>query len=665
MNDRLIIWLSVLVLSGCGGSATDSPPLVFDLDGDGVQDLLDAFPQNPAESKDSDSDGIGDNADTDDDNDGISDIDEINAGTDPLDSDTDKDGVNDAVDVFPLNDSESIDTDNDGIGNNTDSDDDGDGVDDTTDAFPLDPSETLDTDGDGIGNNADTDDDGDGVDDTTDAFPLDPSETLDTDGDGIGNNADTDDDGDGIPDVLDTDNDNDGVDNSIDAFPNDPSESVDSDGDGMGNNADTDDDGDGVDDVIDAFPLDATETLDTDGDGIGNNADTDDDNDGILDLNDSNPLVFDEPVIQGGFYRRDIAENTGILTSILPFDLDKDGDMDVIVSKIDTSTSIKKLIAWYENTGDMQFVEHLVDTNRSGVDSIYAADIDIDGDVDLVTTSGYVSWFKNDGNQNFTEHDISSTVSNNISSTVLTDLNGDGFIDIFAARSSTKTISNNFDYIWYQSNQSLSFLENRFDLGFSSYIVNSYSVDVDKDGDKDIAVALGSDATIAWLENNGAGAFSTHVINTIDNGPNTFYSGKNSVYPIDLDKDGDMDFVTALHLYPQEIYRTISWFENNGNFDFIEHNVSSSFDISASLIFASDIDQDSDIDLIAASAYTSGIALYQNDGDQNFTEYLINISNYGEIYLIDFDLDGDIDILMDTGNENGLIWLENVGFQWQ
>ena len=69
------------------------------------------------------------------------------------DTDDDGDGIEDALDAFPLDPAETVDTDNDGVGNN-DTDDD-DGVEDASDAFPLDPAETLDTDNDGI--NADTD----------------------------------------------------------------------------------------------------------------------------------------------------------------------------------------------------------------------------------------------------------------------------------------------------------------------------------------------------------------------------------------------------------------------------------------------------------------------------------------------------------------------------
>jgi hypothetical protein len=141
------------------------------------------------------------------------------------DLDDDGDGINDLEDAFPLDKNEQRDTDGDGIGDNGDTDDDGDEVPDDFDDLPLNPNETIDTDLDGTGNVADKDDDNDGlddseevrigtdttkadsdddgVDDKQDPFPLDSTEWLDTDNDLIGNNQDTDDDNDGLVDESD------------------------------------------------------------------------------------------------------------------------------------------------------------------------------------------------------------------------------------------------------------------------------------------------------------------------------------------------------------------------------------------------------------------------------------------------------------------------------
>lgn len=104
------------------------------------------------------------------------------------------------------------------------------------------------------------DTDGDGVVDSLDAFPLNALETTDTDGDGVGDNADNaplianpdqaDLDQDGIADVLDDDIDGDGVINESDAFPFDPTRFE----------AEIDTDGDGVLDGVDIFPNDSTKS---------------------------------------------------------------------------------------------------------------------------------------------------------------------------------------------------------------------------------------------------------------------------------------------------------------------------------------------------------------------------------------------------------------------
>ena len=324
-----------------------------DDDGDGVDDISDAFPLDGSETADFDGDGIGDNGDLDDDGDGWFDIMETQCGFDPLNStsmpsdndedglcdsidpDDDNDGYADQIDEFPLDAGEWVDTDSDGIGDNADEDDDDDGVLDEDDAFPLSPAESVDTDGDGLGNNADMDDDSDGVLDEMDAFPLNATEQYDFDGDGIGDNSDNDDDAD---EVLDED----------DLFPLDISEWADFDGDGVGDNADTDDDGDGVEDTADNCPdtlvtMSQTDTAgcsaeqrDTDDDGSNDFLDDDDDGDGWTDLDESvcgtDPLLISD---------KPIDSDADLICDILDEDDDNDGISDLLDSfPLDPSESV-------------------------------------------------------------------------------------------------------------------------------------------------------------------------------------------------------------------------------------------------------------------------------------------------------------------------------------
>ncbi|MGR6871626.1 hypothetical protein ACU6U9_04815 [Pseudomonas sp. HK3] len=194
-----------------------------DQDNDGINDDMDAFPNNPLEWSDLDSDGIGDNSD------------------DDIDGDT----YSNNNDAFPRDITEWADLDNDGIGNNSDNDIDGDTHSNNNDAFPNDATEWADLDNDGIGNNSDNDIDGDTHLNNNDVFPNDVTEWADLDNDGIGNNSDDDIDGDTYL-------------NDNDLFPIDATEWADLDNDGVGNNSDGDIDGDGYLNEDDIAPLDPT-----------------------------------------------------------------------------------------------------------------------------------------------------------------------------------------------------------------------------------------------------------------------------------------------------------------------------------------------------------------------------------------------------------------------
>ena len=113
----------------CGNSTVDT-------DYDGVIDILDNCPLigNPSQT-DYDEDGIGD-------------------GCDP---DIDGDGMTNENDAFPNDPSEQSDIDGDGVGDNTDADDDGDGIADGSDNCPfVANSDQADLDGNGIGTACDS-----------------------------------------------------------------------------------------------------------------------------------------------------------------------------------------------------------------------------------------------------------------------------------------------------------------------------------------------------------------------------------------------------------------------------------------------------------------------------------------------------------------------------
>ncbi|MDD5006257.1 MAG: VCBS repeat-containing protein [Candidatus Omnitrophica bacterium] len=123
-----------------------------------------------------------------------------------------------------------------------------------------------------------------------------------------------------------------------------------------------------------------------------------------------------------------------------PFDIDKDGDMDIVMAFGKDGLSGDRdthQIAWYENTSG-SWTKHIIYKGFNDAFEVVAGDLDNDGDVGVVATSwrkpGRMAWFHNPGGK----EDIPWKMlllkkkwrsANNI---LLADLNGDNKLDIVA-----------------------------------------------------------------------------------------------------------------------------------------------------------------------------------------------------------------------------------------
>ena len=125
-------------------------------------------------------------------------------------------------------------------------------------------------------------------------------------------------------------------------------------------------------------------------------------------------------------------------------DLDTDGDLDVVYSNGDAFDYAPPKgrnwngLQWLENTGRVSFTYHRI-ADYAGASSPQAADLDGDGDLDIVVVSAYndwakpeaqsLVWFENGGAGRFTMHDLSASPTHLIT-LAIGDVTGDGRPDL-------------------------------------------------------------------------------------------------------------------------------------------------------------------------------------------------------------------------------------------
>ena len=322
-------------------------------------------------------------------------------------------------------------------------------------------------------------------------------------------------------------------------------------------------------------------------------------------------------------------------------DLDSDGDMDVLSANYNYEK-----VVWYENDGEENFTAHslpLPTWEMQGIISVYAEDIDSDGDMDVLSASihgGKVGWHENDGRENFTFHYI-TTSAREVYDAYASDLDSDGDIDVLSANYGDNKI------VWY---------ENDGRENFTAHVISNlalgardvHATDLDMDGDMDVLSASKNDNKIAWYENDGEGNFATRIITTNA-------SDARSVYTIDLDSDGDVDVLSA-----SSNDNKIAWYENDGSQTFVTHIITSSAGWAES-VYASDIDSDGDMDVFSANSLDDSIIWYENNGRENFIVHLIDDSMIvaNSVYLEDIDSDGDMDVLSTSWMSSKVSWYEN------
>ena len=284
-------------------------------------------------------------------------------------------------------------------------------------------------------------------------------------------------------------------------------------------------------------------------------------------------------------------------------DLDGDGDFDIVsASKTDNSLGHDGKITWYENDGSGSWTATDIATSVDAR-ALQVAEMDHDGDLDLVSAlfdDSTIAWYENDGaaDPSWTAADI-ATNAQGANDVYVADMDDDGDLDIVSASLGDDTIA------WYENDGAADPSWTSANIATSADAARDVQVaDMDGDGDLDIVSASYADDTIAWYENNGAANPSWTSSDIVTNATNA-----ESVYLADMDGDGDFDIVSG-----SEGDNTVAWYENDGAADpsWTAVDISTSYD--ARDVFLADVDSDGDVDIVSASHNDDTITIFEQEG---------------------------------------------------
>ena len=334
--------------------------------------------------------------------------------------------------------------------------------------------------------------------------------------------------------------------------------------------------------------------------------------------------------------------------SVISADIDNDGDLDVVYG-----THQGKDLFWNENLGSGAFgQEQIIGTDVGSIVYVRMADLDGDGLKDLIYTcwagGAGVQWMKHLGGGSFgPAQAIDAQMAAEKIDTA--DLDGDGDIDIAIAIGRFESEGGAFK--WYENNGSGGFTIHI--LAQSAYPKGAHCADMNGDGNIDILVAGWTRNDISWFENMGSGSFVKHAIST----PYEAYD----VLAIDADGDGDADIVYSNN--GNGTSGSVYSIENLGNGSFGPETLISSRPTGAARLETADVDLDGDLDLFWVSGNVDEVTWHENLGGMTFgPEQNIDSQLGGGSGLCAADVDGDGDkdlLLAVNGSGSNISWYEN------
>lgn len=366
-------------------------------------------------------------------------------------------------------------------------------------------------------------------------------------------------------------------------------------------------------------------------------------------LNDGN-LNFTSQVIVADL------EINGQVDKVDAEDVDNDGDIDIAFGDGNVNGML------YLNDGNANFTlgYELFGWNdlsaSAGNSDIVIVDLNNDGNKDVLsfTGQGLGGLYFLDGANLFDQTLIDREGIDNGGGIVVADFDDNGLLDIVRQHWTEEFIS-----ILYQTSP-LEFSKEYIELNWDAESDGSQMIAADIDGDSDIDLIVPENRTIdrdiSWFENINGKLYRHYIYGKL--------IGARIPKLGDFDNDGDLDiFLTISENIGPAPEDEVVLFENLDGVNFINWRLNDAVDYAADIELG-DIDGDGDIDAIVSARDANDLLLMRNDGFQAnwITDTIEQNANAPlGLDLADIDGDNDLDVVLCSSGDAKVFWYQNNG----
>lgn len=370
------------------------------------------------------------------------------------------------------------------------------------------------------------------------------------------------------------------------------------------------------------------------------------DNDGITDVVGSTGtnISYVKRFSNGTFGNLQLLINSNPVTYFIADNLNGDNYTDFIVPSYNlNNNSNQKSLSEFIG-GLNSFSQKLISFYNSAVFTLKIADIDNDGNNDIISSYKSVVWNKNNGSGNFSSY---KKITNNLPFSTsftydieITDLDNDNDKDVI---STTQTGIE----IYFNDGNGNFLLGNNISLPYTSR--NIEVADLNGDNLADIVITFklsgsSGEISLAWIPNLNGTTFGT--LTTI--GISAYGYRPYLITCTDMNNDGYIDIVS----YSND-YSRIHLHTNNGNGIFNLSLIQNP--ISAICLAIEDFDNDGDKDIFTGNANSNtGIFLIKNNGTTFSSPTLVQLTKAEDIKFADLNGDGYKE-LIGTATESSIL----------